>query len=299
MQTSQSSTTLDTATSDSLAKEQSILDQNTPAIHTQPNPKAIQLIPDHFKLVEAGYLTVAVPSISAPPLLVLAADNKTYIGAEIDIARLIADSLGLQLKIVPTTWENWPLGLVSGKFDAVLSNIAVREERLQKYDLVSYRKDTLAFYVKQNSKIEAITGPDDISGLKIVVGSGTNQEKLLLAWIADNKKKGLVPAQPIYLEDSAAASLALQSGRVDALVIPNVAGRWQQLNGVKIKQVGRLNGIWTVAVALKKGTGFANAVQSSLNGVITSGEYKQVFSRWGLQDDALSTSSINPPVENQ
>ncbi|MFU8927659.1 ABC transporter substrate-binding protein [Acinetobacter puyangensis] len=287
------------AKSEYVAKEQVILDKNTPPIHTQPNPDAIKLIPPNFHFAEKGYFTVGVLSLVAPPLHVLAADNKTHIGAEIDVARLIADSLDLPLKIVPTTWENWPLGIESGKFDAVLSNIAVREERKQKYDLVTYRKDTLAFYVKKDSQIQQIKGPDDISGLKIVVGSGTNQEKLLLAWIEDNKKKGLAPANPVYLEDSAAATLALQSGRVDALVIPNVSGRWQQLNGVNIKQVGQLNGVWLVAVALKKGTGLADAIQSAVNGVIRSGEYTQVFSRWNLQDDAIPTSLINPPIEEK
>ena len=288
--------TVDSELSNYIAKEKTILDKNTPPIHTQANPEAIKLIPQSFQFVENGYLTVAVISISAPPLTVLVSDNKTYIGAEVDVARLIADSLGLKLKVVPTSWENWPLGLDSGKFDAVLSNIAVTEERKKKYDLVTYRNDTLAFYVLEKSKIKKITGPDDIAGHKFVVGSGTNQERLLLQWIEDNKRKGEVPAEPIYLGDSAAASLALRSGRVDGLIIPNVAGRWQQLNGVDIKKVGQFNGIWSVAVALKKDSGLANAVQTSINGVISSGKYIQAFSRWNLQEDVIQESVINPLI---
>lgn len=296
IQRMKSESTVDSELSNYIAKEKAILDKNTPPIHTQANLEAIKLIPQSFQFVEKGYLTVAVISISAPPLTVLASDNKTYIGAEVDVARLIADSLGLKLKVVPTSWENWPLGLDSGKFDAVLSNIAVTEERKKKYDLVTYRNDTLAFYVLEKSKIKQITGPDDIAGLKFVVGSGTNQERLLLQWIEDNKRKEEVPAEPIYLGDSAAASLALRSGRVDGLIIPNVAGRWQQLNGVDIKKVGQFNGIWSVAVALKKDSGLANAVQTSINGVISSGKYIQAFSRWNLQEDVVQESVINPLI---
>ena len=105
-------------------KEQQTLRNNMVAIHSNQNTEAIALIPPDFKFAKDGYFTVAVGTNSFPPLHVLAEDNQTRIGSEIDIAQLIADSLGLQLQVIPTSWENWPLGLASGKFDAVLSNIA-------------------------------------------------------------------------------------------------------------------------------------------------------------------------------
>lgn len=280
-------------------KERLTLKNNMVAVHTSKNITAVQTLPKDFKFVNDGYFTVAVGTNSFAPLHVLAEDNKTRIGSEIDIAQLIADSLGLKLKVIPTSWENWPLGLVSGKFDAVLSNIAVTEERKQKYDFATYRQDMLAFYVTQDSKIQSIKTPDDIAGLKIVVGSGTNQERLLLKWIEQNQKKGLAPTEPIYLEDGAAATLALQSGRVDAYVIPHVMGVWQQANGAKIKSVGVLDGTWSVAVAVKKGTGLVHAVQTALNGVIASGEYAQALSRWNLQNEGIPQSVVNPLIQDQ
>ena len=41
----------------------------------------------------------------------------------------MADSLGLELNVVPTSWEDWPLGVASGKYDAAVSNITVTKER--------------------------------------------------------------------------------------------------------------------------------------------------------------------------
>ena len=280
-------------------KERLTLKNNMVAVHTSKNITAVQTLPKDFKFVNDGYFTVAVGTNSFAPLHVLAEDNKTRIGSEIDIAQLIADSLGLKLKVIPTSWENWPLGLISGKFDAVLSNIAVTEDRKQKYDFATYRQDMLAFYVTQDSKIQSIKTPDDIAGLKIVVGSGTNQERLLLKWIEQNQKKGLDPTEPIYLEDGAAATLALQSGRVDAYVIPHVMGVWQQANGAKIKSVGVLDGTWSVAVAVKKGTGLIHAVQTALNGVIASGEDAQALSRWNLQKEGIPQSVVNPLIQDQ
>ena len=280
-------------------QEQQTLKNNMVAIHSTQNAEAIAQLPQGFKFVNDGYFTVAVGTNSFPPLHVLAEDNQTRIGSEIDIAQLIADSLGLKLQVIPSSWEHWPLGLASGNFDAVLSNIAVTEQRKQKYDFATYRQDMLAFYVPKDSKIQTIKTPDDIAGLKIVVGSGTNQERLLLKWIENNRQKGLDPAQPIYLEDGAAAALALQSGRVDAYLIPNVMGVWQQANGANIKAVGTLNGTWSVAVAVKKGTGLVNAIQTSINGVIANGKYTQALTRWNLQNEGIPQSVINPLIQDK
>lgn len=74
-------------------------------------------------------ITVAVAALNSPPLTVFSDDNKTLLGSEADIARLVADSLGLEVNVVPTSWEDWPLGVASGKYDAAISNITVTKER--------------------------------------------------------------------------------------------------------------------------------------------------------------------------
>lgn len=192
------------------------LEANKTPINTAKNPQAIAQLPASFKPVVPGKFTVAIAGLSQPPLTVFADDNKTLIGSEADIARLVADSLGLELNVVPTSWEDWPLGVSSGKYDAAISNITVTKARKEKFDFATYRKDSLGFYVKSTSPIKKLEQAEDIAGLRIIVGSGTNQEAILLAWDAENQKKGLKPFTPIYTKDEAAQTLALQSGRADA-----------------------------------------------------------------------------------
>ena len=62
---------------------------------------AIAKIPQGYKFVEPGTLTVAISALNSPPLALLASDNRTRIGSDPDIARLLAGSLGLKLKLVP------------------------------------------------------------------------------------------------------------------------------------------------------------------------------------------------------
>jgi polar amino acid transport system substrate-binding protein len=85
----------------------------------------------------------------------------------VDIARLVADSLGLELNVVPTSWEDWPLGVTSGKYDAAISNITVTKERKEKFDFATYRKDSLGFYVKSTSPLSKIDKAEDIAGLRL------------------------------------------------------------------------------------------------------------------------------------
>lgn len=274
------------------------LEANKTPINTAVNPSAVAQLPKDHHFAVPGKFTVAVAALNSPPLTVFAEDNKTLLGSEVDIARLVADSLGLELNVVPTSWEDWPLGVASGKYDAAISNITVTKDRKQKFDFATYRKDSLGFYVKSNSPIKKIEKAEDIAGLRIIVGSGTNQESILLAWNEENLKKGLKPFTPVYTKDDAAQTLALQSGRADAFFGPNVTGAWKAALTQKTQLVGVVDGGWPkaahIAVTLKKGSGLVEPVQTALNGVIKNGDYHKVLNRWGEGVEQIPVSEVNP-----
>jgi polar amino acid transport system substrate-binding protein len=52
----------------------------------------------------------------------------------------------------------------------------------------------------------------------VIVGSGTNQERILLGWNEENKRAGREPALPVYLTDDASGNLYIQSGRADVFL---------------------------------------------------------------------------------
>ncbi|MHC0464764.1 transporter substrate-binding domain-containing protein [Kosakonia cowanii] len=256
---------------------------------------AIAKIPANYRFVEPGTLTVAISALNSPPLALLASDNRTRIGSDPDIARLLASSLGLKLKLVPTAWEDWPLGITSGRYDVALVNIAVTEARKQKFDFATYRADSLAFSVKATSPINAISGPADLAGRRVIVGSGTNQERILLRWNEENRAAGREAAKPIYLTDDASGNLYIQSGRADVVFGPqSVAAYKAALNGTT-KVVGLGPKKTWVATTSKKGNGLVLALQAAINGAIARGEYQQVLARWGEQGEGVDTSQVNPP----
>ena len=271
------------------------LEANKTPIHTAKNPQAIALLPQDLHLAVPGKFTVAVAALNSPPLTVFADDNKTLLGSEADIARLVAESLGLEVNVVPTSWEDWPLGVTSGKYDAAISNITVTKERKEKFDFATYRVDSLAFSVKSTSDIAAVNGPADLAGRKVIVGSGTNQERILLVWNEDNRAAGRPQAQPVYLTDDASGNLYIQSGRADIFFGPqSVAAYKAALNG-QTRVVGLGPKKAWVATTTKKGNGLVFALQAALDGAIARGEYQQVLARWGEQGEAVAQSVVNPP----
>ncbi len=118
-----------------------------------------------------------------------------------------------------TSWENWPLKTQSGDFEAVFSNVGINAARVKLFDFSSDRAAYMGFEAKKSSTYN-IKGSDDISGLKISVGSGTNQEKILVAWNQELEANGKAPAVLQYYSSDADTILALSSGRTDLNIAP-------------------------------------------------------------------------------
>ena len=253
--------------------------------------QAVAKIPANYKFVEPGTLTVAISALNSPPLALLASDNRTRIGSDPDIARLLAGSLGLKLKLVPTAWEDWPLGITSGRYDVAL----VTEQRKEKFDFATYRVDSLAFSVKSTSNVQSITSAKDLAGKKVIVGSGTNQERILLGWNEENKKAGREPALPVYLTDDASGNLYIQSGRADVFFGPQSISAYKAALTGKTRVVGLGPKKAYVATTTKKGNGLVYALQAALDGAIKRGDYQKVLARWGEAGEAVTSSDVNPP----
>ncbi|MCX8999656.1 ABC transporter substrate-binding protein [Rhizobiaceae bacterium BDR2-2] len=267
-------------------------------IHVDSNPEAITALPADYTFVTPGKLTVATAP-GGPPLNTYATDARTVVGADPDYASAIAESLGLELELVPIAWADWPLGLTSGKYDAVISNVGVTEERKEKFDFSTYRQGLHGFFVKADSPITEISEPKDVAGLSVTVGAGTNQERILLEWNKLNEAAGLKPIDLQYHDDEAARLVALRSGRVDVIVQPHAQLVFIAARDKDIKRVGTLSAGWPersdVAITTRKGSGLAHALTVATNGLIADGTYRKILDRWQLAEEALPKSETNPP----
>ena len=267
-------------------------------VRAEPNPAALARLPEAFHFAVPGRFTVGITP-GGPPLATYATDARTVVGADPDFAQLLADSLGLGLDLVPVAWADWPLGLTSGKYDAVISNVGVTEQRKEKFDFSTYRQGLHGFFVRIDSRITHIREPKDAAGLTISVGGGTNQERILLAWNAQNLAAGLRPLDLQLFDDEAGRLLALRSGRADVIVQPHAQLAFVAARDRDIRQVGTLSAGWPlrsdVAVATRRGSGLADVLTAATNTLIDNGTYGRMLDRWGLAEEALPRSATNPP----
>ncbi|MEU9257936.1 ABC transporter substrate-binding protein [Streptomyces sp. NPDC048212] len=248
---------------------------------------------------ERGTLRLGASADASPPLGFYATDDRTRIGSEIDLAALIADTLGLKPRFEQVSWENLFVGLDSSKFDGVLSNVTVTEERKEKYDFATYRLDNIAFEARKGSgwKVE---GPADVAGKTISVASGTNQEKILVDWSEENVEAGREPVDIKYFQKDTDYYLALQSGRIDAYLGPSPSANYHVASAGQSEIIGTLSGAGDgvqgkIAATTKKDSGLVRAYGAAIDHIIQDGLYAEVLERWGLSNEAVEKSEINPP----
>jgi polar amino acid transport system substrate-binding protein len=267
-------------------------------VTTTRNEAAAALLP--AKVRDRGTLVVGAGFGSGSvPLGFYADDNKTPIGLEVDIAYLVAQALGLQPDIEVTSWENLFVGLDSAKYDVGFSNITVTEKRKQKYDFATYRKDDIAFEAKKGGTWR-VAGAKDIAGKTIAVGSGTNQEKILVDWNEANLKAGLPAATIKYFQKNTDTYLALSSGRIDGYLGPNPSIAYHVKTSGETETIGKFSGAGPtlqglIAATTKKDSGLVKAYQAAIDGVIADGSYAKVLDRWNVANEAVGKSEINPP----
>lgn len=248
---------------------------------------------------DRGTLVVTGSAGTAPPLRFYADDDTTIIGSETDFAHLIGDVLDLDIELTAADWAQNFVRIDSGEADVFISNVTVTEERKEKYDFATYRLDSLAVEVGKDSGI-TFDGPADIAGLTIGVGSGTNQEALLVEWNEQNVAAGAEPAEILYYQNAVDYYLALGSGRIDAYVGPNPTSAFHVLQAGETEIAGTFSGggldlQGEIAVLTKKDNGLIRAVNEALNHIIANGTYAQVLERWGISNEAIEVSRINPP----
>lgn len=272
-------------------------------ITAAPVPAIADLVPQEIR--DRGVLRVGIGSgAGAPPFSFTAEDdNTTWIGDEIDIAHIIGNVLDLQVETVPSSWEGLFLGIDSGSTDVGISNITVTEARKDLYDFATYRKDNLAVEVPESADW-TWNSYEDFAGRNVAVGSGTNQEAILVQFSKDLEAEGKDPINIKYYQDQTAVYGALSSGQIDAYFSPNPISAFHVLQvagtPAATKIIGEYSGAGSdlqgwIAATVRKGNPLLEPLNEAINSLIATGEYEQVLERWNLQGEAVETSEINPP----
>lgn len=133
---------------------------------------------------QRGYIEVATEPYFAPNEFIdpTKEGDEQYVGADIELAKAIADEIGVELRIVPLEFSAVLASITTGKHDLAISALAwtpARAESLEMSIGYHYSEDSLYTVLVREEDAASIQSLDDLKGKKVVCQSGSLQEQLI------------------------------------------------------------------------------------------------------------------------
>jgi len=222
---------------------------------------------------ETDKLTMAT-NAEFPPFEYI--ENGEIVGADVDIAKAIAEKLGKELEITNIDFDAALTGAATGKYDMAVAGITANDERRENMNFsVDYYTASQAIIVKADSTIAV---SKDLEGKTISCQEGTTGEQFLLDnnYAIQSFKTG------------AEAITALTSGKVDAVVIDDAVARAlskEQNGATKVLDEALTQEAY--AIALKKGNDeLTKEIDGALEALKAEGKLAEIFEKYELPYDA-------------
>ena len=221
-----------------------------------------------YKLATEGTLTMAT-NAQFPPYEYY--DGDDVIGIDADIAKAIADKMGLKLKIEDMEFDSIITAVSTGKADLGLAGMTVDPERQKNIDFSdSYATGVQVIIVKEDS---TIAKPDDLKGKKIGVQLATTGDQ----YATNDYGKDSV----VQYNKGSDAVMALTQGQVDAVIIDNEPAKsYVAANkGLKILDTEYVTENYAACIA-KDNTGLTKAVNKALAELKADGTLQKIVDKY-------------------
>ena len=228
--------------------------------------------------IRANKKLVLGTSPDYPPFefLVSEGGKGNIVGADIELAKKLAEKMGVELEIKTIDFDALIPALQSGKVDVVITGMSPTEERKKNIDFSDiYFQGKNGVIVKKGDAGKYKT-EDDLKKAKLGVQKGSTQETYIKDTLKVTGYKGLTAVPDLVMD--------LKNGNVDAIVLNDkVAGiNATKYDGVEIVKDIKMTSAGeeeAMAIAVKKGDNkdlieLMNKVIKDLN---ASGEYDKIL----------------------
>jgi len=225
--------------------------------------------------VESGMLIMAT-SADFPPYEFW--EGGEIVGIDAEIAGVIAEKLGLELRIDDMDFNSIIASVVAGRADIGMAGMTVTDERLESVDFsVSYATGVQVIIVNEGSPITSV---DDLfeEGNDFIIGvQESTTGDLYSTW--DLEDEGLATVQRYRRGTDAVQSLLV--GRVDCVIIDNEPARAFIAVNPGLKILDTEFAVEDYAIAIRKGnTELLNAINEALSGLIADGSVQRIVDKY-------------------
>ncbi len=226
-----------------------------------------------FETAEEGVLTMAT-NAAFPPYEFY--EGEEVVGIDVEIARAIAEKLGLELVVEDMEFDSIIPAIQTGRVDIGLAGMTVTPEREEEVAFTdSYATGVQAIIVPEGSPIETV---DDLfeGGYTIGVQRNTTGD-LYTTW--DLEDEGLATID--RYSRGADAVMALTTGRVDCVVIDNEPAKNFVANseGLNILETEYLEEQYAAAMRLEN-EALYEAVNGALQELIADGTTAEIIEKY-------------------
>jgi polar amino acid transport system substrate-binding protein len=227
------------------------------------------------KVVKKGKLVVAISPDYAPfEFKALVNGKDTIVGADVELAKAIADELGVKLELSSMSFDNVLSSLQTGKADMAISGLSATKERKNAYDFSDPYYETENAILVKTSNLDKFTSISSLSGQKVAVQKGTIEEGLAKDQLKDSKIVSLTAMGEAINE--------LKSGQVQAVDLekPVAEGYLSQNSDIALAGFAlKTSDGDAKAVAMPKGSGkMVKTVNKVIKKLAKDDKYKQYIS---------------------
>jgi cystine transport system substrate-binding protein len=202
-------------------------------------------------------------------------EQQNLVGFDIDLAKAMAEKLGMKLKIEPMAFDGLIPALQTGRID-VEPEMAVREKRKEQVDFTTpFFSQTNTSVVRADQKDFNPKGPEDLKGKKIGVTSGTAADLMVSEYA--NVEITRYNTTPDSFSD-----LAL--GRIDLVVVDSLTAGYSVKNTypdkLRVSNVALTDRI-DIAAAVRKGnTELLNRLNEAIEKMKADGTLDSIVKKW-------------------
>jgi len=178
---------------------------------------------------KAGKFVVGLDDTFAP--MGFRDEDGNIVGFDIDVAKEVAKRLGVEVEFKPIDWASKELELQGKKIDMIWNGLTITEERKKNMAFSDpYLDNRQIVVVPIDSEIQSKA---DLAGKKVGLQQDSSAYNALTA---DEETYNSV-AEVVQYPDNFEALLDLQTGRIDAVIVDEILGKYYMTKNPNIFRV--------------------------------------------------------------
>lgn len=199
------------------------------------------------------------------------------VGFDIDLANAVGEYLGINITFQPIEWTAKDMELSSKRIDCIWNGMSVTPERIEAYSLTKKYLNNKIVIMTMDPELK-IASAEDLAGVTLATQGASSALEAMQA----NEVWPNIEANVTEYANYDEAILAMQGGRVQAIVVDQVLGEYKNANmDTKMTVCDFDFGDDLYAIGCRKGeTDVADKINEAIQALIDNGKAAEISNKW-------------------